>query len=63
VNHDNWDELILIAPHKMMNFLFESLDKKTQLKVSHKVYKNITEFHPHDLREYLKDKAEIQFES
>ncbi len=60
VNYDQYDELILIAPHKMLNFLFEALDKKTQLKVSHKVHKNITEFHPHDLREYLKDKAEIQ---
>jgi protein required for attachment to host cells len=60
VNCDQYDELILIAPHKMLNFLFEALDKKTQLKVSHKVHKNITEFHPHDLRKYLSDKAEIQ---
>ncbi len=59
LSNDKFHKLILISPHKMLSALYNSLDHQVQQLVTHKLYKNITEFSSRELQKYLKERVEI----
>lgn len=53
INQNQHEGVILIASHKMMNFLENSFSKHLQNKIAHKLSKDIAEFKNHEIKEYL----------
>lgn len=56
LNQNKFDNLILVCPHKMANFLDEKLSDKIKEKIVHKLHKNISEFNPTEIKDYLHEK-------
>lgn len=53
LKQNKFDNLILVCPHKMAEFLNEKLSAKIKEKIVHKLHKNISEFNPTEIKEYL----------
>jgi len=49
----HFDELILIAPHKIMEEIEKTLNNQLKQKIPHKLTKNLVEFTDNEIIEYL----------
>ena len=47
------DDLILLASHKMLQELEDTLSNELKQKVTHKLAKNLIEFNNDEIREYI----------
>lgn len=49
------DGLILLASHKVLEEIRKTLDHQLQTKITHKLAKDLIEYTPNELKEYLKN--------
>lgn len=54
-----FDDLILVASHKMLSDIEHSLSNELAKKVSHKLAKNLLEFKNSDIKDYIEKNPEI----
>lgn len=52
-NNHQFESLILLASPQMLGILEKSLDARIQNKITQKLPKNILDFKPHEIEEYL----------